>query len=121
MNDQAHDFVLLEDDYLAAALELREIATEKRTLLEREAECKRILEKVLTVGERGISPDGEQLVFIRAGARIFKEGIATKLLPGEQLSAILTLQPDAKLAREVLPDDMYDACCVYNKASVVVV
>ena len=120
MNDQAHDFVLLEDDYLAAARELREIATEKKALLEREAECKRILEKVLTVGERGIDPDGEQLVFIRAGARIFKPALAVELL-GEQLSTILTLQPDAKLAQEVLPEDIYDACCVYNKANVVVV
>jgi hypothetical protein len=120
MNDQPHDFVLLEDDYLAAARELREIATQKRLLLEREAECKRILEKVLTVGERGVDSDGEQLVFIRAGARIFKPSLAAELL-GEQLSTILTLQPDAKLAQEVLPDDMYDACCVYNKANVVVV
>ena len=121
MIDEAHDFVLLEDEYLTAAYELREIAAAKRQLLEREADCKRIIEKVLTVGERGISPDGEQLVYVRQGARIFKEGIATELLPSEQLSAILTLQPDAKLAREVLPEDMYEACCEYNKASVVVI
>lgn len=116
-----HDFVLLEGDFLAAAYELREIATEKRQLLEREAECKRILEKVLTVGERGISPDGEQLVFIRAGARVFKPTLAAELLPRDYLNSILTLQADSKLAREVLPDDVYDACCEYNKASVVVV
>jgi transketolase C-terminal domain/subunit len=121
MNDQPHDFVLLEDDYLAAARELREIATEKRLLYQREADCKRILEKKLTVGERGISPDGDQLVYVRQGARVFKECIAAELLPAEQLSAILTLQPDAKLAREVLPEDMYDACCIYNNSNVVVV
>jgi hypothetical protein len=120
MNDQPHDFVLLEDDYLAAARELREIVTEKRLLYQREADCKRILEKVLTVGERGISPDGDQLVYVRQGARIFKPALAVELL-GEQLGTILTLQPDAKLAQEVLPDDIYDACCVYNNSNVVVV
>ena len=63
----------------------------------------------------------DQLVYVRQGARVFKECIAAELLPAEQFSAILTLQPDAKLAREVLPDDMYDACCIYNNSNVVVV
>ena len=120
MIDEPHDFVLLEDEYLDAAIELREIAATKRQLLEREADCKRIIEKVLTVGERGISPDGEQLVFIRAGARVFKPALAADL-PAEYMHTILSLQPDMNLAREVLPEDMYDACCVYNKASVVVI
>ena len=120
MIDEPHDFVLLEDEYLDAAIELREIAATKRQLLEREADCKRIIEKVLTVGERGISPSGEQLVFIRAGARVFKPALAADL-PAEYMHTILSLQPDAKLAREVLPDDMYEACCEYNKASVVVI
>jgi hypothetical protein len=119
MNDQAHDFVLLEDEYLWAACELIELAAAKRLLLESEAECKRILEKKLSVGERGISPDGDQLVYVRQGARIFKPALAVELL-GKQLSTILTLQPDAKLAQEVLPEDIYDACCAYNKASVMV-
>lgn len=120
MIDEPHDFVLLEDEYLDAAYELREIAAVKRQLLEREADCKRIIEKVLTVGERGIAPDGEQLVFIRAGARVFKPALAADL-PAEYMHTILSLQPDVNLAREVLPEDMYEACCEYNKASVVVI
>ena len=118
--NEPHDFVLLEDEYLDAAIELREIAAAKGQLLERETDCKRIIEKVLTVGERGISPDGEQLVFIRAGARVFKPALAADL-PAEYMHTILSLQPDMNLAREVLPEDMYEACCVYNKASVVVI
>jgi hypothetical protein len=119
MNDQAHDFVLLEDDYLAAAYELQDIASTKKLLKERQAECKRILEKVLTVGERGVSPDGDELVYVRRGARMFRAGLATTNLDKDLLSQILTLQPDANIAKDILPDSLYDECCVYNKASVV--
>jgi hypothetical protein len=115
----AHDNVLLEDEFLAAANELREIAAEKKVLAEREAECKRLLEKVLTVGEKGVSPDGEALVQVRRGAKIFKAALATEHLEQEVLARILTLQPDASVAKDILPDGLFDVCCSYNKASVV--
>jgi hypothetical protein len=51
---------------------------------------------------------------------VFKPALAADL-PAEYMHTILSLQPDVNLAREVLPEDMYEACCEYNKASVVVI
>lgn len=113
------DNVLLEDDYLAAATELRQIAAKKKQLLEREAELKDIIEKVLTVGERGIAPDGTALVAIKAGARKFSAERAMANLPAEVLASIQVFTPDAKKAKTILAPALYDLCVEYNRASVV--
>lgn len=119
MTDSPHDNVLLEDDYLEAAQELRQIAAEKKRLADREAELKQILEKVLTVGEKGISPDGTPLVAIRAGAAKFSAQRAAENLPAELLEAITVSVPDGKKAKTILAPALYELCVDYNKSSVV--
>ena len=113
------DTVVLEDEFLAAASELRIIAAEKKHLTEREAECKRIIEKILSVGDRGISPDGEEMVAIRKGAARFKPELAMANLPNEVLQSILVLAPDAKRAKAILAPALYAMCTEENKPSVV--
>lgn len=114
------DTVVLEDEYLAAASELRNIAAEKKHLAEREAECKRVIEKVLSVGDRGVAPDGEEYVVIRKGAARFKPELATANLPAELLQAILVLAPDGKRAKSILAPALYELCTEETKPSVVV-
>lgn len=65
---EGYSHVMLEGECLDAANELRAIQQEKKYLATREAECKRIIEKHLAVGERGITPDGEELVAVRVQA-----------------------------------------------------
>lgn len=113
------DNVLLEDDYLAAATELRQIAAEKKRLLDREAELKTIIEKVLTVGERGVAPDGTALVAIKAGAKRFSAERAMENLPAEILASIQVFTPDGKKAKTILAPALYDLCVEYNRPSVV--
>ena len=113
------DTVVLKDDFLAAASELRIIAAERKHLTEREAECKRVIEKVLSVGDCGISPDGEQMVVVRKGAARFKPELAEANLPAEVLQSILVLAPDGKRAKAILAPALYDLCTEQNKPSVV--
>lgn len=119
MTDNAHDSVVLEDDYLAAASELREIAAEKKRLAEREEQLKQIIEKVLTVGEKGVAPDGTPLVAIRAGSRRFSAERAAANLPAEVLASIQVFVPDGKKAKTILAPALYDLCVEYTKSSVV--
>ena len=113
------DTVVLKDDFLAAASELRIIAAERKHLTEREAECKRVIEKVLSVGDCGISPDGEQMVVVRKGAARFKPELAEANLPAEVLQSSLVLAPDGKRAKAILAPALYDLCTEQNKPSVV--
>lgn len=113
------DTVVLEDEYLAAASELRIIAAEKKHLAEREAECKRVLERILSVGDRGVAPDGEEYVVIRKGAARFKAELAEANLPAEVLKSILVLAPDGKRAKSILAPALYELCTEETKPSVV--
>jgi hypothetical protein len=117
MNDYV---ILLDGEYLDAAVELRAIAVEKKDLATREAECKRIIEKHLAVGERGVTPDGEEIITIRAGAKRFDAGLASENLPASVLAQITTLQVDAQRAKTILAPALYDLCCTENRASVIV-
>jgi hypothetical protein len=118
MTESLH--VLLDGEYLDAATELRAIAQEKKDLATREAECKRIIEKHLAVGERGVTPDGEEIVAVRAGASRFDADLAAANLPKELLAQISTVRADGKRAKAILAPALYDLCCDRNKASVVV-
>lgn len=119
MNEDAHDNVQLEDEYLAAASELRQIAETKKQLSAREDQLKAIIEKVLTVGERGVAPDGTPLVAIRAGAKRFSAEKAAANLPPEILASIQVFVPDGKKAKTILAPALYELCVEYNKSSVV--
>lgn len=119
MTETPHDNVLLEDEYLAAASELRQIAETKKHLAAREAQLKEIIEKALTVGEKGIAPDGTPLVAVRAGAAKFSPQRAAENLPAELLEAITIKVADGKRAKAILAPALYDLCVEYNKSSVV--
>ena len=115
-----NEHVILDGEYLDAAVKLRAIAREKKDLATREAECKRIIEKHLAVGERGVSPDGEEVVTVRAGAKRFDAGLAAENLPAEVLAQITTLQVDAQRAKTILAPALYELCCTENRPSVIV-
>lgn len=113
------DTVLLEDEFLEAAIELRDIAAQKKKLAEREAEAKRIIEKVLSVGDRGVAQDGTALIAVRKGAARFKAELAAERLPQQALDSITILVADGARAKAVLPPALYELCCEDNKPSVV--
>jgi hypothetical protein len=115
-----NEHVILDGEYLNAALMLREIARRKRELSDREAECKRIIEKHLAVGDRGVTVDGEEVVTVRAGAKRFDAGLASENLPASVLAQITTLQVDAQRAKTILAPALYDLCCTENRPSVIV-
>jgi hypothetical protein len=117
MNDYV---ILLDGEYLAAANELRAIAAIKKNITERETICKRIIEKHLAVGERGVTPDGEEIITIRAGAKRFDAGLASENLPPAVLAQITTLQVDAQRAKTILAPALFDLCCTENRPSVIV-
>ena len=113
------DTVVLEDEYLDAAREIVEITAQEKALAERKAAAKQIVEKALAVGERGVSPDGELLVAVRAGAARFDPALATRNLPAEILATISVTAPDAKRAKAVLAPALLDLYQTRNKPSVV--
>jgi hypothetical protein len=115
-----NEHVILDGEYLDAAVELRAIAAEKKDLATREAECKRIIEKHLAVGERGVTLDGEEIITVRAGAKRFDAGLAAENLPKEVLAQITTLQVDAQRAKTILAPALFDLCCTENRPSVIV-
>ena len=115
-----NEHVLLDGEYLDAANELRAIAVEKKDLATREAECKRIIEKHLAIGDRGVTPDGEEIITVRAGARRFDAGLAADNLPTAVLAQITTLQVDPQRAKTILAPALYDLCCTENRSSVIV-
>ena len=114
------EHVQLNGEYLDAAIELRAIAIEKKDLATREAECKRVIEKHLNVGERGVTPDGEEIITVRAGARRFDPALAAANLPTAVLAQITTLQVDAQRAKTILAPALYNLSCTENKPSVIV-
>jgi hypothetical protein len=115
-----NEHVILDGEYLNAALMLREIARRKKELTEREAECKRIIEKHLAIGDRGVTVDGEEVVTVRAGAKRFDAGMASENLPKEVLAQITTMQVDAQRAKTILAPALFDLCCSENRPSVIV-
>jgi hypothetical protein len=115
-----NEHVQLNGEYLNAAVELHAIAQEKKDLATREAQCKRIIEKHLAVGERGVTPDGEEIITVRAGAKRFDAGLAAENLPKEVLAQITTLQVDAQRAKTILAPALYELCCTENRPSVIV-
>ena len=112
--------VILDGEYLNAALMLREIARRKKELAEQEAGCKRIIEKHLAIGDRGVTVDGEEIITVRAGARRFDAGLASENLPHAVLAQITTMQIDPQRAKTILAPALYDLCCTENRASVIV-
>jgi hypothetical protein len=112
--------VMLEGEYLAAALELREIAGLKKELAEREAEAKRIIEKYLAVGEKGSDSDGVEVVAVRKGAARFSSELAARNLPPALLAQISVTSADGKRAKAILAPALYDLCTEENRPSVVV-
>ena len=115
-----NEHVILDGEYLAAANELRAIAAIKKNIAERETICKRIIEKHLAIGERGVTPDGEEIITVRAGAKRFDAGLASENLPAAVLAQITTMQIDAQRAKTILAPALYDLCCTENRASVIV-
>lgn len=111
--------VLLEDDVLVAAIELRDIARARRDLEAREKAAKEVLAKHLATGETGVDPAGNPLVTVRAGARRFDPAAATANLPPEVLATISVTAPDGKRAKEILAPALYDLCTKQNAPSVV--
>jgi hypothetical protein len=114
------EHVILDGEYLDAAVQLQAIAQEKKDLATREAACKRIIEKHLAVGERGVTPDGEEIITVRAGAKRFDAGMAAEYLPKEVLAQITTMQVDAQRAKTILAPALYELCCTENRPSVIV-
>jgi hypothetical protein len=114
------EHVQLNGEYLDAAVELHAIAQTKKDLATREAECKRIIEAYLNIGEKGVTPDGWEIITVRAGARRFDPAMAAENLPKEVLAQITTLQVDAQRAKSILAPALYDLCCTENRPSVIV-
>ena len=112
--------ITLQDEFLAAAIELREIAKAKTELLEREAACKRLLRKALAEGERGAAPDGTELVAVRRGSMRFSADRARETLPPDILGSIQVFTPDSRKAKDVLAPALYELCCESSTPSVVV-
>jgi hypothetical protein len=115
-----NEHVILESEYLKAAIELRNIAEIKKNLAPIEAECKAMIEAYLNIGERGVTPDGDEIITLRAGAKRFDAGLAAENLPKEVLAQITTLQVDAQRAKTILAPALYDLCCTENRPSVIV-
>ena len=115
-----NEHVQLNGEYLDAAVQLHYIALEKKDLAIREAECKRIIEAYLNIGDRGVTPDGKEIITVRAGAKRFDAGLAAENLPKEVLAQITTLQVDAQRAKTILAPALYELCCTENRPSVIV-
>lgn len=116
--------VLLEDEYLQAALTLRGNVALRKQLDVEDIRAKEIIAKVLAEGETGISPNGEPLVQVRAGARVWNEAAARANLPADLLTAITVTVTEERIdkqkAKDTLAPALYDLACRANKASVVV-
>lgn len=114
------EHVQLNGEYLDAAIELHKIAEIKKNLAPLEAECKRVIEAYLNIGDRGVTPDGWEIITVRAGARRFDPALAADNLPKEVLAQITTLQVDPQRAKAILAPALYDLCCTENRPSVIV-
>jgi len=110
---------IAEGDLLAAALELKEIAALEKQLKERRASIVAQIRDTVEAGTTIISSDGEMLAQVRAGARRFDAELAKQNLPAEQYSAICILQPDSRLAKQILAPAIYDLACKATENSVV--
>lgn len=116
--------VTLEDEFLEAARELRDVAKAKKLLDDRETRAKEILAKVLAEGEVGVDPEsGLSLVAVRPGARVWSEDKARENLPTEILAQLevteTVVKIDKQRARETLAPALYDLCTKQNRPSVV--
>ena len=120
MSDQS--VVLLEEQYLAAANELRECTILRKQLDEREAAAKEILRSILQAGDTAIDADGVALVTVKRGAAIWNEKLAREVLPAAQLSAITVTVTEERLdkqkAKDTLAPAIYEACCKRNTDSI---
>lgn len=117
------DPVMLEDEYLDAALVLKANASLRKRLDLEDERAKEIIAKVLAEGEKGISPDGELLVQVKPGARVWNESAARANLPADLLKAITVTVTEERLdkqkAKDTLAPAIYDLCTKANRASVV--
>lgn len=112
--------VILEDDYLAAAQTLQRNKRIRDELDAQDTRAKETIAKALAVGEKGISPDGEILVTVRAGSLRFDATKAAEVLDGTPLLESITVAaPDGKRAKAVLAPALYEACCTRTRDSVV--
>ena len=120
------DDLTLEDEFLDAANELREITAARRDLDAREKRAKELLAKVLVAGQVGVDADNTPLVKVKAGARVFHEDTARMVLADRGLGELIAgmevtethLSKDK--AKALLPGDIYTACCKQNNDSIVV-
>jgi hypothetical protein len=117
------DPVLLEDEYLEAAHRLRSNAALRKQLDVEDTRAKEILAKALAEGETGISTDGEPLVQVKPGARVWNEQAARANLPADLVKAITVTVTEERLdktkAKDTLAPAIYELCTKANKASVV--
>lgn len=111
--------VLLTDEYLEAAETIVRITALEKELAEEKAAAKQVIEKVLAIGDKGVSPDGVLLVTVRAGAARFDPDLATRNLPADILASISVTVPDAKRAKAILAPALLEMCQSHNKPSVV--
>lgn len=116
MTDSA---IILTDEFLDAARLIVEITAQEKDLAERKAAAKQVIEKILVAGQVGVSPDGEPLVTVRAGAARFDPDLATRNLPADVLATISVTVPDGKRAKAVLAPALLALCQSRNKSSVV--
>jgi hypothetical protein len=117
--------VILEDEYLQAALTLRGNVALRKQLDVEDIRAKEIIAKVLAEGETGISPDGEPLVQVRAGAKVWNEQAAKDNLPADLLASFTTTETvtvtrmDKTRAKDILAPALYELCTKANRPSVV--
>ncbi len=117
--------VVLEGDFLDAALKLAGVQAMRAQLAKDELECKEILAKVLAEGETGIDANGTKLAQVKRGARVWNEAQAKENLPEHVLANITRTETvtrtfiDQQLAKDTLAPVLYDKCCKRNRPSVV--
>ena len=112
--------IILEGDALATAAELSEIARAIRDLESRATVLKSILRGLLSEGDTAISPEGIELVQMRAGSLRFDPAKAVGVLPPSVLASIQVTVADSKKAKEILSPAIYALCCTPSQPSIIV-
>lgn len=114
--------VILEDVVLDAANTLRANAELRRILDAQDAAAKAVIAERLFAGETGTNADGEPLVKIQPGARVWNEAEARKHLTPELLASITVTVTEERLdktkAKDTLAPAIYAQCTKANADSV---
>jgi hypothetical protein len=110
--------VVLEDEYLDAAQTLRRNAGLRKQLDYEDARAREILAKVLATGETGTDINGDLLVKVQPGARVFNEQAARDHLPPDLLASITITVTEERLdrqkAKDTLAPALYALACKQN-------